>query len=72
MNDLPEDVQREIFSYLITCGSQHRYVVNKLTRDYYNDNYRICYPVKALGKIICRECDADAVRFLSYMKMGMY
>ena len=56
MEQVPDAINREIFSYLITCGSQHRYIVNKFTRDYYNDNYKICAPVKALGKTICANC----------------
>ena len=72
MEQVPDDINREIFSYLITCGSQHRYIVNKFTRDYYNDNYKICAPVKALGRTICANCDSDAVKFLRYMKWGLY
>lgn len=71
MEQLPEDINRLIFSYLITCGSQHRYIINKFTLEYYNNNYKICKPVKALGKIICAECNKDAIKFLNYMKWGI-
>ena len=46
--------------------------VNKFTRDYYNNNYKICAPVKALGRTICANCNSDAVKFLHYMKWGLY
>ena len=60
MNNLPEDVKKEIYSYLMTCNSHHKYIHDKESFKYYKNRaeYKYCAPVKVLNKDICQHCDA--------------
>jgi hypothetical protein len=63
MERLSDDLQIYIYSYIRygTCGFQLRYIVNKFTREYYLNNYKICYPIHIHGHSsklrICYVCN---------------
>jgi len=72
MNKLPEEIEQEIFSYLITCGRHRQYIINKSTLSFYNKHYKKCEPIKVFNIEICRNCNSDAIRFINYMKWSLY
>ena len=67
MNKLPEALEKEILSYIMTCNSQHKYIYNKLSLKYYIDRakYRYCGPIKIFNKYVCQICDAEKIRYLN-------
>ena len=69
MNKLPEELEKEILSYIITCNSHHKYIYNKLSLANYKDRAEYCYcaPIKIFNKHICQICDADAIRYLKFI-----
>ena len=40
MDKLPDELEQEIFSYLITCGRHHQYIINKSSLSFYNTHYK--------------------------------
>ena len=72
MNKLPEEIEQEIFSYLITCGRHRQYIINKSTLSFYNKHYKKCEPIKVFNIEICKNCNSDAIRFINYMKWSLY
>ena len=57
MNNLPEDLQKEILSFLMVCGKNSNYIVNKETYNYFKlKNFHKCGPVIVLGKHVCKNC----------------
>ena len=72
MNKLPDEIEQEIFSYLITCGKHRKYIINKSTLSFYNKHYKECEPIKVFNIEICRNCNSDAIRFINYMKWSLY
>tara|TARA_B100002051_G_C16616715_1_gene576079 strand:- start:658 stop:876 length:219 start_codon:yes stop_codon:yes gene_type:complete len=72
MNKLPEEIEQEIFSYLITCGRHRQYIINKSTLSFYNKHYKECSPIKVFNIEICKNCNSDAIRFINYMKWSLY
>jgi len=71
MNELPEEIEQEICSYLMTCNSHHKYIYNKTSLQYYKKqaSYRFCAPIRMYNKDICQFCDAKTIR---YIKMATY
>jgi len=69
MNKLPEELEKEILSYIMTCNSHHKYIYNKLALKYYIDRaeYRYCGPIKIFNKHICQICDAETIRYLKFI-----
>ena len=41
MDKLPDELEQEIFSYLITCGRHRQYIINKSSLSFYNTHYKI-------------------------------
>ena len=72
MDKLPDELEQEIFSYLITCGRHRQYIINKSSLSFYNTHYKNCAPIKVFNKEICKNCNQDAVKFLNFMKYSMY
>ena len=55
MYNLPEDIQKEILSFVMVCGKNSNYIVNKETYNYFKSkNFHKCSPVIVLGKHICK------------------
>ena len=73
MNILPEEIERYIYSYLMTCNSHSNYIFNKITLKYYNDKakHRYCAPVKIFHKHKCQICSAEEIRFLRMMSYNL-
>jgi len=69
MNKLPDEIEQEIFSYLITCGRHRKYIINKSTLSFYNKHYKECAPIKVFKTELCRNCNSDAVRFVNFINM---
>ena len=69
MNKLPEQLEKEILSYIMTCNSHHKYIYNKLSLTYYIDRAEYCYcaPIKIFNKHICQICDAEKIRYLKFI-----
>ena len=72
MNKLPDEIEHEIFSYLITCGRHRKYIINKSTLSFYNKHYKECEPIKVFKKEICKNCNSDVLKFMNYMRWGFY
>jgi len=73
MNSLPIEIENEIFSYIITCNSHHKYIINKSTLQYYKKcaEYRFCAPIKIFNKDICQICYAEEIQHLKRMSFGI-
>ena len=71
MDKLPNELEQEIFSYLITCGRYRKYIINKSTLLYYNKHYKECSPIKVFKTEICRKCNSDVLRFINFMKWSV-
>ena len=73
MNTLPEEIERNIYSYVMTCNSHSNYIFNKSSLKYYKDKaeYRYCAPIKLFNKDICQFCFAKEIRFLKIMSYNL-
>ena len=72
MNKLPDEIEHEIFSYLITCGRHRKYIINKSTLSFYNKHYKECAPIKVFNKEICKNCNSDVLKFMNLFRRGFY
>tara|TARA_B100000963_G_scaffold341964_1_gene342273 strand:- start:447 stop:674 length:228 start_codon:yes stop_codon:yes gene_type:complete len=71
MNNLPEDLQKEILSFLMVCGKNSNYIVNKETYNYFKlKNFHKCGPVIVLDKHICKNCDKNAIKYFQMICMN--
>ena len=74
MNSLPEDVKKEIYSYLMTCNSHNKYIHDKESYNYYKNRneYKCCEPIEVLNKNICKHCDAETIRYVRMVTYGQF
>ena len=71
MKNLPEDLQKEILSYLIVCGKNSNYIVNKETYNYFKlKNFHKCGPVFVLGNHICKNCNKNEIKYFQMICMN--
>ena len=64
---LPEDVQREIFSYAFKCKREQNFYINKELCDMIRKPMTDCKKIICLSKPICSRCDSIAARWFGYM-----
>ena len=71
MNNLPEDIQKEILSYLIVCGKNSNYIFNKESYNYFKiKNFHKCDPIIVLGKKICKNCNKNEIKYVQMICMN--
>jgi hypothetical protein len=74
MNTLSLDLEYEILSYIMTCNSNVKYVVNKLSYKYYKKNayHRFCAPIRLFNRDFCNICYAKEIEFIKLMNQPYY
>ena len=71
MYNLPEDIQKEILSFVMVCGKNSNYIVNKETYNYFKSkNFHKCGPVVVLGKHVCKNCYKKEIQYFQMICMN--
>ena len=74
MNELPEDIENKILSYIDVCQidkTNDSYIVCKL---WYNQlkNHKKCYKIKAFNRLICGHHNKDIVNMIRHSLFYTY
>ena len=68
---LPEDIVKEILSYVIVCGKNGNYIFNKESYNYFKmKKFNNCCPIIALGKRICKNCCKKELKYFQMISMN--
>ena len=65
LNNLPEELQNQIFSFVFFCKKEQSFYINKEITKLILKKNKKCKSIKCLGKYICKECNKDALKFLN-------
>ena len=61
MENLPNEINREILKFTYRCRKEERLIFNKESREIFRNITRDCKHVKLLGKDLCQRCDKKAI-----------
>lgn len=67
IDELPEDINHIIFSFLFKCNKNTHYIVNKETYNIFNDITKDCEKFYLFRKNICTKCDKKKIMQLRMM-----
>ena len=66
MNNLPEDINKMIFSYLFKCKNRD-YIINRESLDIFNEMTSDCEKIFIFRKNVCKNCDKKIIMQLRLM-----
>ena len=67
LETLPEDIQREIFSYAFKCKSKQNFYINKELYNMIIPNMIKCKKRYYLDRDMCVNCDSRTIIWLRFM-----
>ena len=67
MNNLPEEMNKMIFSYLFKCNKNRDYIINRESLDIFNEMTCDCEKIFIFRKYVCKKCDKKVIMQLRLM-----
>ena len=67
MEQLPEDINDIIFSYLFKCNKNRDYIINKESLSIFNKKTCDCEKIFIFRKNVCKKCDKKTIMQLRLM-----
>ena len=67
MNNLPEDINKMIFSYLFKCNKNRDYIINRESLGIFNEMTSDCEKIFIFRKNVCKNCDKKIIMQLRLM-----
>lgn len=67
MNNLPEEMNKMIFSYLFKCNKNRDYIINRESLEIFNEMTCDCEKIFIFRKNVCKKCDKKVIMQLRLM-----
>ena len=67
MNNLPEEMNKMIFSYLFKCNKNRDYIINRESLEIFNEMTCDCDKIFIFRKNVCKKCDKKIIMQLRLM-----
>ena len=67
MNNLPEEMNKMIFSYLFKCNKNRDYIINRESLEIFNQMTCDCDKIFIFRKNVCKKCDKKIIMQLRLM-----
>ena len=72
LSNLPLELQKNIFSYAITCKKDQNFFINKEINKIILSEIKDCDKFFMLNKWICKSCHKEAFNFLKYYAQSVF